>query len=148
MEGFSFLPRGIHASNTGARQPTSYQNHQHLPMINDDVTVDNYSIIPPNENLTNTATNASAEDPISSNPNQSLHEPLSMSNSQNASTIAQHANLSSSASNEFFPRQLIAVSDDPPPATNYIHSLVNDGSSTSDQAMELLRPTSLSSQRY
>lgn len=148
MEGFSFLPRGIHASNTGARQPTSYQNHQHLPMINNDVTVDNYSIIPPNENLTNTATNASAEDPISSNPNQSLREPLSMSNSQNASTIAQHANLSSSASNEFFPRQLIAVSDDPPPATNYIHSLVNDGSSTSDQAMELLRPTSLSSQRY
>ena len=117
-------------------------------MINNDVTVDNYSIIPPNENLTNTATNASVEDPISSNPNQSLREPLSMSNSQNASTIAQHANLSSSASNEFFPRQLIAVSDDPPPATNYIHSLDNDGSSTSDQAMELLRPTSLSSQRY
>ena len=147
-QGLSFLPRGIHASNTGARQPTSYQNHQHLPMINNDVTVDNYNIIPPVENFTNTARNASVEDQLISNPNQCLREPLSTNNSQNTSSIAQHANLSSSASNDFFPRQLIAVSDEPPPATNYIHSLDNDGSSTSDQAMELLRPTTLSSQRY
>jgi len=147
MEGFSFLPRGIHASNNGGRQPTSYQNHQHLPMINNDVTVDNYTSsstdIP-----SNPVRNASIENRMISNTNSSLRDPLVPCNRQSNSILPQHAITSSSASDDFFPRQLIAVSDDPPSTTNHRYSLDNDGSSTNDQAMELLRPTTLSSQRY
>ena len=83
-----------------------------------------------------------------SNQNFSSCEPLPSSNRSNTSTSAQHANTSSSASDEFFPRQLIAVSDDSPLTSNCTNSLDNNGSTTNDQSMELLRPTMLISQRY
>lgn len=148
MEGFSFLPRSIHASNTGGRQPTSYQNHQHMPIINNDITVDNYNVIASSDRINSLVRNSSVEEQMFSNQNFSSCEPLPSSNRSNTSTSAQHANTSSSASDEFFPRQLIAVSDDSPLTSNCTNSLDNNGSTTNDQSMELLRPTMLISQRY
>ena len=116
-------------------------------MINNDVTVDNYTSSSTN-NLSNGVRNASVESRMNSNTNSTIREPLAPCNRQNTSMSAQHANTSFSASDEFFPRQLIAVSDDPPSTTSHTYSLDNDESSTYDQAMELLRPTTLSTQRY
>ena len=116
-------------------------------MINNDVTVDNYTSSS-TDILSNPVRNASIENRMISNTNSSLRNPLAPCNRQSTSLLPQHANTSSSASDDFFPRQLIAVSDDPPSTTNQRYSLDNDGSSTNDQAMELLGPTTLSSQRY
>ena len=138
----------MHASNSGGRHPTSYQNHQHMPIINNDITVDNYNVLAPPDRINSQVRNSSVEEQMFSNPNYSSCEPSASSNRQNTSTSAQHANTSSSVSDEYFPRQLIAVSDDSTLTSNCTHSLDNNGSSTNDQSMELLRPTMLTSQRY
>ena len=132
-QGFSFLPRGIHSSSSNRRQITSYQNHQHLPIINNDVTVDNFNI--PIQNVSDTQ-NVSRETGVVPNIN----------NSSSRETLT-----ASASADDFFPRQLIAVSDNAA-SSNYVQSLDNnDGISqgtTNEQTMELLRPMCISSQRY
>jgi len=143
-QGFSFLPRGIHSSTSNRRQITSYQNHQHLPIINNDVTVDNFNL--PIQNLSDTQT-VSRETGISNLNHSSSREPLPPSTLSNpASTSLQ--NPTSASTDDFFPRQLIAVSDNA--SSNYTQGLDNDGISqgTNEQTMELLRPMSFSAQRY
>lgn len=139
MEGFSFLPRGIHSSSINRREITSYQNHQHVPIINNDVTVENFNI--PIQNLSDTSRETSGV----SNLNQSSsREPLPSSTTSNPAL----QNPISASPDDFFPRQLIAVSDNA--SSNYTQCLDNDGISqgTNEQTMELLRPMSFSSQRY
>ena len=119
-----------------------------MPIINNDITVDNYNFVASSDRINSLARNSSVEEQMFSNQNFSSCEPLPSSNRSNTSTSAQHANTSSSASDEFFPRQLIAVSDDSPLTSNCTNSLDNNGSTTNDQSMELLRPTMLISQRY
>lgn len=123
---------------------TSYQNHQHLPIINNDVTVENFNI--PIQNISDTQ-NASREIGVSSLSQSSSREPLP-SSTMNNSTLSSLQHQGSASSHDFFPRQLIAVSDNA--SSNYAQSLDNDGISqgTNDQTMELLRPMSLSSTRY
>ena len=119
-----------------------------MPIINNDITVDNYNVIASSDRINSLTRNSSVEEQMFSNQNFSSCEPLPSSNRSNTSTSAQHANTSSSVSDEYFPRQLIAVSDDSTLTSNCINSLDNNGSSTNDQSMELLRPAMLISQRY
>ena len=119
-----------------------------MPIINNDITVDNYNVIASSDRINSLVRNSSVEEQMFPNQNFSSCEPLPSSNRSNTSTSAQHANTSSSASDEFFPRQLIAVSDDSALTSNSTHSLDNNGLSTNDQSMELLRPTMLTSHRY
>ena len=141
-QGFSFLPRGIHSSSSNRREISPYQNHQHLPIINNDVTVDNFNM--PIQNLSE-AQNASTE---TSNLNHSSsRDPLASSNVNNPTLSSMQHSISAS-SDDFFPRQLIAVSDNA--SSNYTQSLDNDGlvHGANEQTMGLLRPINSSSQRY
>jgi hypothetical protein len=138
-QGFSFLPRGIHSSSSNRGQITSYQNHPHLPIINNDVTVENFNV--PIQNLSDMSRDISG---VSNLNHSSSREPLPSSTTSNPSL----ENPISASPDDFFPRQLIAVSDNA--SSNYTQCLDNDGISqgTSEQTMELLRPMSFSSQRY
>lgn len=134
---------------------SSYHNHNHhhhLPIINNDVTVDSYNVTIPNvSDLRNTSRGSNehnfCEGGGAQNHSSREHLSSTVNNyTSSATTSLQRPNCSSS--DDFLPRQLIAVSDNAP--SNYINSLDSSSGTqvSDDQAMELLQPMLLSSQRY
>ena len=100
----------------------------------------------PIQNL-NEAQNASTETGASNLNHSSSRDPLAPSTVNNP-TLSSLQHSISASSDDFFPRQLIAVSDNA--SSNYTQSLDNDGlvHGANEQTMGLLRPINSSSQRY
>ena len=154
LQGLSFLPRGVHSSSSN-QQITSYQNRHNITMLNNDVTVDNFNVPSQNvsdiQNLSPRSGNGCTRRHTNSNPNYSSEQwnSSSVTNSFIASSTPLQPPILSSSSNQFFPRQLVAVSDNPPPSyTADVNGEANSTQETDEQAMELLRPTVLSLSRY
>lgn len=148
MEGFSFLPRGIHSSSTN-RQITSYQNHHHTPMINNDVSVDNFNVSNVNTSDIQNASNNSGSSIHRPERNESNCIRAQLASSIPSSSAASVQQPTFSSNDDFFHGQLIAISDTA--MSNDTQNGSNDGNSQAtneEQGMELLRPTQLSNQRY
>ena len=154
LQGLSFLPRGVQSSSSN-QQITSYQNRHNTTMLNNDVTVDNFNVPSQNvsdiQNLSPRSANGCTRRHTNSNPNYSNEQWNSSSVTNNfiASSTPLQPPIISSSSNQFFPRQLVAVSDIPPPSyTPDVNGEANSTQEIDEQAMELLRPTVLSPPRY
>lgn len=154
LQGLSFLPRGVQSSSSN-QQITSYQNRHNITMLNNDVTVDNFNVPSQNvsdiQNQSPRSGNGCNRRHTNTNPNYSNEQwnSSSVTNSFIASSTPLRPPIISSSSNQFFPRQLVAVSDNPPPSyTPDVNGEANSTQEIDEQAMELLRPTVLSPPRY